>query len=155
MGWRYRRSVKILPGVKLNFSKKGTGVTIGGKYSHVTYGADGRITRGHSIPGTGLSYVEQVRGPQKDNTDVKKRTSLDDINPVLYFFLTTFLGFCGAHRFYRKQIGIGVLYLFTFGVFTIGWIIDLIKALKILIEFVKKRSEDSYNISDADDSKAE
>lgn len=40
------------------------------------------------------------------------------------------LGWCGGYRFYRKQIGLGVLYLFTFGLCGVGWIIDINSALK-------------------------
>lgn len=39
-----------------------------------------------------------------------------------------FLGWAGVYRFYKGQTGLGVLYLFTFGLFGIGWIIDVIQA---------------------------
>lgn len=38
--------------------------------------------------------------------------------------------FCG-HKFYEGQIGMGLIYLFTAGLFGVGWIIDIISlALK-------------------------
>ena len=40
-----------------------------------------------------------------------------------------FLGFFGAHKFYEGKIGMGVLYLLTFGLFGFGWIIDTIALL--------------------------
>ena len=40
--------------------------------------------------------------------------------------LCFFLGFFGAHKFYRKKIGMGLLYLFTYGLFGIGYLVDLI-----------------------------
>ncbi|MDH5738601.1 MAG: NINE protein [Gammaproteobacteria bacterium] len=35
------------------------------------------------------------------------------------------LGIIGAHKFYLRKPGMGILYLFTGGLFIIGWIIDL------------------------------
>lgn len=40
--------------------------------------------------------------------------------------LVIFGGGIGLHRFYCKKIGTGVLYLFTFGLFGIGYIVDAI-----------------------------
>ena len=45
-------------------------------------------------------------------------------------FLGVFLGWAGGYRFYKKQYGLGFLYLFTFGLCGIGWIIDAIKAVR-------------------------
>lgn len=36
-------------------------------------------------------------------------------------------GYIGAHHFYVGRIGTGLLYLCTLGLFTIGWIVDIIK----------------------------
>jgi hypothetical protein len=58
MPWRFHRSVKILPGVRLNFSKRGTGVSFGVKGFRHSVGPSGRRTT-ISIPGTGLSYIKQ------------------------------------------------------------------------------------------------
>lgn len=66
--------------------------------------------------------------------------------------LCIFLGYFGAHKFYEKKTGIGILYLFTFGIFGIGWIVDIIlliqKPEKYNVdnskEFRKKISEEKY-----------
>ena len=45
-------------------------------------------------------------------------------NYTLAWVLLTFLGFFGVHRFYLGKIVTGVLYLFTAGLFGIGYIYD-------------------------------
>ena len=56
MGFRFRRSIKILPGVRLNFGKRGISTSIGIRGAHVTIGKTGtRTTVG--LPGSGLSYT--------------------------------------------------------------------------------------------------
>ena len=51
---------------------------------------------------------------------------LREKNKWVAFFLCLFLGFFGAHKFYEGKILFGVIYIFTFGLFGIGWIVDLI-----------------------------
>lgn len=59
MAFRFRRSMKIAPGVRLNISKKGGSVSIGPRGAKLTSGTSGtRITGG--IPGTGLSVTEKI-----------------------------------------------------------------------------------------------
>ncbi len=45
------------------------------------------------------------------------------------FTLCLFLGVCGGHKFYEGKTGLGVLYLFTAGLFGIGWLVDIITLL--------------------------
>lgn len=40
------------------------------------------------------------------------------------WILLTFLGLFGIHRFYMGKLGTGLLWLFTGGLFTIGWLYD-------------------------------
>lgn len=44
---------------------------------------------------------------------------------IVMGYLLWIFGFIGAHRFYYGKTLSGVLYFFTFGLFFIGWIIDL------------------------------
>lgn len=54
--FRFRRSIKLFPGVRINLNKKSTSMSFGGKGFTYTVGGKGsRTTVG--IPGTGLSYT--------------------------------------------------------------------------------------------------
>lgn len=56
MGFGFRKSFKIAPGVRLNVGKKGiSSVSVGGKGARVSVGKKGTRTT-ISAPGTGLSY---------------------------------------------------------------------------------------------------
>lgn len=37
------------------------------------------------------------------------------------------VGYLGIHRFMQRQIGMGILYFFTLGIFSVGWIVDMCK----------------------------
>lgn len=50
-------------------------------------------------------------------------------NKWVAFLLCFFLGYIGAHKFYEGRIGMGIVYLITFGLFGIGWLIDCIALL--------------------------
>lgn len=52
--------------------------------------------------------------------------------PLGDFLIVFFLGTLGVHKFMKNQIGMGILYLFTGGLFGIGWLIDLIKSITYL-----------------------
>lgn len=60
MAWRFRRSVKIAPGIRWNFGKRSTSLSFGPRGFKLTAGTAGvRHTIG--IPGTGLSYTQMLR----------------------------------------------------------------------------------------------
>ncbi len=58
MGFRFRKSFKVAPGIKLNISHKGVGISAGTKGARVSVNSSGRVTKSVSLPGTGISYVK-------------------------------------------------------------------------------------------------
>ena len=65
--FRFRRSIKLGPGVRLNVGKTGIGVSAGVRGARRTFHSSGRQTSSVGIPGTGLSYV-QTRSAGKAST---------------------------------------------------------------------------------------
>lgn len=55
MGFRFRRTFTILPGVHINMSKSGESVSLGKKGAMVNLG-HGQETVSLGIPGTGIGY---------------------------------------------------------------------------------------------------
>ncbi|MEX0627067.1 MAG: DUF4236 domain-containing protein [Cucumibacter sp.] len=58
MAIRFRRSLKIAPGLRLNIGKRSASVRLGPKNLGATFGTTGR-TYSASIPGTGLGVTER------------------------------------------------------------------------------------------------
>lgn len=55
-GLRFRKSISILPGVKINLSKTGVSTSLGGHGATVNVGTQGQKNVTLGVPGTGLSY---------------------------------------------------------------------------------------------------
>ncbi|MBQ1862837.1 MAG: NINE protein [Clostridia bacterium] len=63
-------------------------------------------------------YSEPVREQVDFNGNVKSKS--------VALLLCVLLGLFGAHKFYEGKIVMGIVYLFTYGLFGIGWILDII-----------------------------
>lgn len=70
MGLRFRKSVTLCKGVKLNFGKTGMSVSVGGKGYHKTINTKGQVTTSVGIPGSGIYYTDTKRlgGNRQVNT---------------------------------------------------------------------------------------
>lgn len=140
MSIRFRKSVKLAPGVKLNIGKKSAGISLGGKYGGVSFnsktGAKGRV----SAPGTGLSYSTSLSSDKKkisqnepsnvvfqENNYLVQNDTSSEKNKIVALVLAIFLGYLGIHRFYAGKVGTGVIWLLTGGLFVFGWIYDIVK----------------------------
>lgn len=76
-----------------------------------------------SVPSAGQPSIIQNTNT---NTNTLPLVGKTPKNKWTAFLLCLFLGVFGAHKFYEGRIGMGILYLFTFGIFGIGWLIDCI-----------------------------
>ena len=60
MGFRFRKSINLGGGFRINLSKSGVGYSWGVKGYRITKTAKGTTRRTASIPGTGISYVQET-----------------------------------------------------------------------------------------------
>ncbi len=61
-GFRFRKTIGVLPGVRINLSKSRVSTSLGGRGATVNVGADGRRMVTVGIPGTGMSYRAPLTG---------------------------------------------------------------------------------------------
>ena len=64
MGWRYRKRIKILPGIHINISKSGISTNVGVKGASVTFGPKGTYVN-TGLPGSGLYRRDRLSGSDK------------------------------------------------------------------------------------------
>ena len=64
-------------------------------------------------------------------------------------FLTIFFGWFGIQKFIKGKIVMGFVYLFTFGIFCIGWLLDVISSVKEYRAVVLKAEEAKENKNNA------
>ena len=67
MGLRFRKSISVAKGVKVNINKKSAGVTVGKRGAHYTINTTGKQTASVGLPGTGLSYSKSFGGKKKSS----------------------------------------------------------------------------------------
>lgn len=105
MPFRFRRTFKILPGVKINVSKSGMSVTVGPKGYHLTFGKQG-IRQTIDFPGEGLSHTSLLF--KGDDDKPKERRGADDDNGavgcfpfgcLLFLLITAVAGYFVADYF--------------------------------------------------------
>ncbi len=75
--------------------------------------------------------------------------TINETHSVTIGYLIWIFGFLGAHRFYYGRQISGTIYLLTFGIFFIGWIIDLflIPSLNQQADFRYQEGPVDYSIA--------
>jgi hypothetical protein len=124
---RFRKSIKIAPGVKINLSKSGASTTIGGKGLSANIGSRGAYLN-TGISGTGISARHKIAGGGSDPKNevdeniipiektggrvlaiisiflfVFALISLMTGHPVWAFILVIFGGACLIHRVFGRM----------------------------------------------------
>ena len=78
MGLRFRKSVTLCKGVKLNFGKTGMSVSVGGNGYRKTINTKGQVTTSIGIPGTGIYYTDTKKIGGNKQSSSRKNTSISN-----------------------------------------------------------------------------
>ena len=113
MGFRFRKRKKI-GGLRINFSKKGIGASVGTKGARYTLKAGGGTTKTVGIPGTGVSFVSEGGSKKRrkggNNAQVggssRKHTPYFLCSFVMKVVGIFMLGFCALLLFVKPLVGI-------------------------------------------------
>lgn len=77
MAWKYRKRIKIAPGVTINVSRSGVSTTIGSKGASVNIGKNGTYLNA-GIPGTGIYDRQRVGGSSSKSFSVMSAQSTSE-----------------------------------------------------------------------------
>ncbi|TAK57137.1 DUF4236 domain-containing protein [Patescibacteria group bacterium] len=92
MAFRFHKSFKIIPGIKLNIGKKGLGVSTGIKGARVGINSKGTYSS-VAIPGTGISSLTYHKNKQIDEkqpiTETQASTTKNRLSKKTFLILLT------------------------------------------------------------------
>ena len=80
MGLRFRKSINLGGGFRINLSKSGAGYSWGTKGYRITKTARGTVRQTLSIPGTGIFYTEESHAQKAPSTPSKQTQTLQTPN---------------------------------------------------------------------------
>ncbi len=82
MALRFRKSVKILPGVRVNFGLKGTSLSVGARGASISIGKQG-VYSNVSIPGTGISFREKLSNNSRNERALKQQRLSEQVQTTV------------------------------------------------------------------------
>lgn len=142
MGLKFRKSKKIAPGVRLNFSKKGMGVSFGGKHARYSISPTGRRTTSFRIA-PGLTYSKSSGGrkrARKANTtyysaykEPRKQVKTSNAVASIIFIIILVLLWTAAPEINFSFALIKALSIISIILFTVFMLINNIPPLKLLV----------------------
>ncbi len=97
MGFRFRRSIRLVSGIRVNISKKGiSSVSVGKHGATLNVGKTG-VHETIGIPGTGISYrtgnlAQGHQAPQQRPTQGPSPTTIRIVGFVLLFIIVVVVG---------------------------------------------------------------
>lgn len=109
MGFRFRKSFKIAPGVKLNMSKSGFGMSAGVKGARIGVNSKGRGYSSVGIPGTGISHTSYSK-KAKTNNVVSKSSGNSGSGKVVLWIIGIIFGIAVPPLGFVMLVGIGIYY---------------------------------------------
>lgn len=109
---------------------KNCGATINSEQKFCDYcGAEIEHPKAQNVVINNYNYAPN--SAQNTNSDIKLNVNcniaaVSSKNKIVALVLCILFGYFGFHKFYVGKDGMGAIYLFTCGLFGIGWLVDII-----------------------------
>ncbi len=110
MAWNWRKRKSIIPGVRLNFGRKGISTTIGPRGASMTFGPNGTYFN-TSIPGTGLYNRQRIGGRNKNTQMTTDNSGCTSIFLILLSLILWLLVIAAAAVGFSIQTWVGCVFV--------------------------------------------
>ena len=87
MSLRFQKSVKIIPGLRVNLSKSGLGVSVGGRGLHAGVDAKGRNYTNIGLPGTGLSARQFHHNTNRSQSNLQRAVLIGGVAALVLLLI--------------------------------------------------------------------
>jgi hypothetical protein len=95
MALRFRRRIRIAPGIHINLGLHGAGLSVGPRGLHVGLNRRGMYASA-GIPGTGIYAVHHIRKPTEDQASVAGSAAGFVVGVLIAVALVVVLAFAGS-----------------------------------------------------------
>lgn len=109
MAWNYRKRIKILPGVRLNVSKKGISTTFGVRGVSITNGKNGTYLS-TNIPGTGIYNRKKLSGGNANSKHTQCNNNNGRSLMFIWLIITWLMLFFLTLTLWVANITLGIIF---------------------------------------------
>jgi len=74
VGFLFKKSIKIAPGIRLNIGKKSVGISAGIKGARISANTKGQTNASVGVPGTGISFRKRLNSKESKAPAKQKPT---------------------------------------------------------------------------------
>lgn len=134
MGFKYRKSINLGGGFRINVSKSGVGYSWGTKGFRITKTAKGTTRRTYSIPRTGISYVSESRKTINSKA-ASKNNEIDGISSGILAIIIALISL------FANYIGLNLIASIGFFLAGVLGLFAIIRGAIWLINYLKKRKK--------------
>ena len=122
MAFRFRKSKSIIPGVRINLTPKGLGISAGMRGMRVSRSATGQESISAGIPGSGISYRKQIK---KRKLQKSKEHFQETPTPSHLVASSIYIAKHGP-VLTKREIYQSLIYLLLFSICLVFWLFSLI-----------------------------
>ncbi len=111
MPFRFRRTIRVAPGLSINLGKKSASLRVGGRGAGYTISTNGNRTTTVGLPGTGISWTKTIRPARVSGAPAPQQPPIRASSPSLAFWQRSWV--IVACIIFLPPIGLALTWVFA------------------------------------------